>query len=102
MGNFLKQAKKAQAQIAKIQEELAEKTVEVSSGGGMVTAMVNGRGELLSLRIEKEVIDPDDSEMLQDLIVAAVNEAVRKSQELMQEEMGKLTEGLGINVPGLF
>ena len=102
MGNLLKQAKKAQAQIAKVQEELAQKTLEVSSGGGMVTALVNGRGELLSLRIEKDVIDPDDPEMLQDLIVAAVNEAVRKSQEMMQEEMGNITQGMGLNIPGLF
>jgi len=101
MGNLLKQAKRAQAQIAKIQEELANKTVEASSGGGMVTVLVNGRGELLSLKIEKEVIDPSDPEMLQDLIVAAVNEASRKAQEMMQEEMGRLTQGLGLNIPGL-
>jgi DNA-binding YbaB/EbfC family protein len=102
MGNILKQAKKAQAQIAKIQEELSNKKVEASSGGGMVIVQANGRGEILSIRIEKEVIDPSDPEMLQDLIVAAVNEALRKAQEMMQEEMGKLTQGLGINIPGLF
>ena len=102
MGNLLKQAKKAQAQMAKIQEELARKTVEASAGGGMVTAVVNGRNELLSIKIEKEVIDPNDPEMLQDLIVAAVNEALNKSQEMMQEEMAKLTQGLGLNLPGLF
>lgn len=102
MGNLLKQAQKAQAQIARIQEELATRTVEASSGGGMVIVQANGRGEILSIKIEKEVIDPTDPDMLQDLIVAAVNEALRKAQEMMQEEMGKLTQGLGINIPGLF
>ena len=83
----------------KVQEELASKTVEASAGGGMVTAVVNGKFELISLRIEKEVVDPDDIEMLQDLIVAAVNEGVRKAQEMTASEMSKVTGGL--NIPGL-
>jgi len=98
-GNILKQAQQMQARMMKLQEELAAKTVEASSGGGMVTAVVNGKHELLSLRIEKNVVNPEDVEMLQDLIVAAVNEAVRKAMEMAQAEMSKLTGGL--NIPGL-
>jgi len=84
-----------------IQEELATKTVEATSGGGMVTAVVNGRHELVALTIERDVVDPGDIEMLQDLIVAAVNEGVRKAQEMAQEEMGRVTGGLNLNIPGL-
>ena len=101
-GNMMKQIKLLQQKMQKIQEELAEKTVEGSAGGGMVTAVVNGKQELLGIKIDKEVVDPDDVEMLQDLIVAAVNQALKKSQEMMNEEMSKLTGGLGINIPGLF
>ena len=101
-GNMMKQIKLLQQKMQKIQEELAEKTVEGSAGGGMVTAVVNGKQELLEIKIDKEVVDPDDVEMLQDLIVAAVNQALKKSQEMMNEEMSKLTGGLGINIPGLF
>jgi len=82
-----------------MQEKLAAKTVEATAGGGMITAVVNGKYELVSLKIEREVVDPEDIEMLQDLIVAAVNEGVRKSQEMAQEEMAKVTGGL--NIPGL-
>ncbi len=96
---MIKQAQKMQARLAKIQEEMAEKTVEASAGGGMVTVTVNGRQEVLSIRIEKEVVDPDDVEMLQDLVVAAVNEALKKAQEMMAEEMAKITGGL--QIPGL-
>lgn len=99
LGNIVRQAQKMQAQMQKVQEELAGKTVEASSGGGMVKAVVNGKQELLSVKIEPEVINPSDAEMLQDLIVAAVNEAIKRSQAMMSEEMGKLTSGLG--VPGL-
>jgi len=88
-----------QAKMMKLQEELASRTVEASAGGGMVTAVVNGKHELVSLKIEKDVVNPDDVEMLQDLIVAAVNEAVRKAQEMAQAEMAKLTGGL--QIPGL-
>lgn len=99
LGNIVRQAQKMQAQMQQIQEEMANKTVEASSGGGMVKAVVNGRQELLSIKIEPEVVNPSDVEMLQDLIVAAVNEGIKRSQAMMSEEMGKVTGGLG--VPGL-
>ena len=103
MGNLLKQAQQFQAKMAKLQEELGERTVEASSGGGMITVVANGRQEILSVKIDPEVIDPNDSEMLQDLILAAVNDALTKARNMMQEEMGKLTHGLNIpNMPGLF
>lgn len=100
MGDIMKMAQQAQKQMAKVQEELADKHVEAGSGGGMVMAVVNGKQELISIRIEKDAVDPEDVEMLQDLIVAAVNEALRKAQELMTSEMQKVTGGL--NIPGLF
>lgn len=100
MGNIMKQAQQMQEKMAQMQEELAEKTVEASAGGGMVTAVVNGKQNLVSLNIEKDVVDPEDVEMLQDLVLAAINEALKKSQEMMQEEMSKVTGGL--NMPGLF
>ena len=99
IGSLMKQAQKMQAQIAKVQEELAGKTIEASSGGGMVSVVVNGKQEVVSIKIEPEVIDANDKEMLQDLVVAAVNEALRKSQEMVSEEMGKITGGL--QIPGL-
>ena len=99
LGSIMKQAQKMQAQIAKVQEELAEKTVEASAGGGMVTVVVNGKQEVLTISIEPEVIDASDKEMLQDLVVAAVNEGLRKSQEMVSEEMKKITGGL--QIPGL-
>ncbi len=102
MGNLLKQAQKFQSKIAQLQEELGDRTVETSSGGGMVTVVVNGRQELLSVRIDPEVIDSDDPEMLQDLILAAVNDGLSKAKNMLNEEMGKLTKGLNIpNIPGL-
>lgn len=100
MTSIMKQAQKLQAQIGRIQEEMAEKTTEASSGGGMVTVVITGKQEVLSVRIDPEVVNPQDVEMLQDLIVAAVNEATRKSQEMVAEEMKKITGGL--NIPGLF
>jgi nucleoid-associated protein EbfC len=93
-----------QEKMAKIQEELSLKTVESSSGGGMVTAVVNGRQELVQLKIDRQVIDPEDVEMLQDLVLAAVNDALRKSQELAAGEMSKVAGGLnipGLKIPGL-
>ena len=99
MGQLMKQAQQMQAKMAKIQEELGEKTVEASAGGGMVSVIANGRQEIVSLKIEPEVIDPDDQEMLHDLILAAVNDALNKAREMMNEEMGKLTKGF--NLPGL-
>jgi DNA-binding YbaB/EbfC family protein len=100
MNNLLKQAQKLQKQIEETKEEIEKKTVEASSGGGAVTAVVNGKKELIDIQIKKEVVDPDDVEMLQDLIVAAINEAINKANEMMESEMAKVTGGL--NVPGLF
>jgi len=88
-----------QERIASIQAELASKTVEATAGGGMVTVVVNGKFEILSIRIDKEVVNPEDVDMLQDLIVAAVNEGIRKAQELATAEMSKITGGF--NIPGL-
>ena len=99
MGKIMKQAQQMQSKMMRVQEELEAKTVEATSGGGMVTAVVNGKYELISLKIEKDVVDPEDIEMLQDLIVAAINEGVRKAQGMAQEEMSKITGGL--NSPGL-
>ncbi len=99
MGNLMKQAKKLQEEFAKKQAEIAEMKIDASSGGGMVTAIVSGQGELLNLRIEKEVVDPDDVEMLVDLIVAAVQEAQKKAQEAAQEKLGPLAQGM--NLPGM-
>ena len=103
MGNILKQAQQFQARMAKLQEELGDKTVEASAGGGMVTVVVNGRKELVSVKIDPEVVDPEDTEMLQDLILAAVNEGLARAKGMVNEEMGKLTKGLNLpNIPGLF
>ena len=100
MGDLMRQAEKLQGQIQKMQDDLAERTVEASSGGGMVTVVANGKQDIVSIRIDPEVVSKDDVEMLQDLIVAAVNEARKRSQELMAAEIGKITGGMGI--PGLF
>ena len=97
--DLMKQAQRMQQEMMRIQQELATKTVEASSGGGMVTVVVNGRQELVSISVEPSVIDPDDVEMLQDLIMAAVNEGLAKSQDMVKEEMAKVTGGLSI--PGL-
>lgn len=99
-GNILKQAQQMHAKISQLQEEMAGRTVEISSGGGMVNIVMNGKLEVISLRIDPEVVNQEDIEMLQDLIAAAVNEAIRKSQEIMAEEMKKITGG--VNIPGLF
>jgi hypothetical protein len=99
MGNMMKQAQQLQARMLKMQEELAGKTVEAAAGGGMVRVVANGRQQIVSIRIEKEVVNPDDVDMLQDLILAAVNDALTRSQEMVASEMGKLTGGL--NIPGL-
>lgn len=103
MGNInkmMKQAQKMQKQMAKIQGELENKEVEATSGGGMVKVVCSGKQEIKSIEIDPEAVDPDDVEMLQDLVLAAVNEAIRKSQDMVQDEMGKITGGL--NIPGLF
>lgn len=102
LGNLMRQAQKMQEKMAEVQKELAKKTCEASSGGGMVTATVNGSQEVVSLKIDKSVVDPNDIDMLQDLIVAAVNEGLRRSKQMVSDEMSKLTAGLGMNIPGLF
>jgi hypothetical protein len=99
MGDVMKQAQKLQTKMLRLQEEMAGKTVEATSGGGMVKVVANGRQQVVSIQIEKEVVDPEDVEMLQDLILAAVNDALLKSQEMVSQEMSKLTGGL--NIPGL-
>jgi DNA-binding YbaB/EbfC family protein len=98
LGNIMRQAQQLQAKMLKVQEEMAARTVEASAGGGMVTAVANGRQELVSIRIEKEAVNPEDVEMLQDLVLAAANAALKKAQEMVSEEMKKLTGGL--NIPG--
>jgi len=101
MGNLLKQAQKMQKDMAKLQEELEQKTVEATVGGGAVTVVVSGKKELKEINIKPEVVDPDDVEMLQDLIIAAVNEAMRKADDMVSSEMSKITGGFG-GLPGLF
>ena len=96
---MMKQAQQLQSKMLKLQEEMAKKTVETTSGGGMVKVVANGRQQVVSIQIEKEVVDPDDLEMLQDLILAAINDALIKSQEMVSGEMSKLTGGM--NIPGL-
>lgn len=100
MGNMLKQAQKLQEEMAKAQEELKTKTVEASVGGGAVQVVVSGKMELIELKIKPEAVDPEDVEMLEDMIKAAVNEGFRKVEEMTASEMGKLTGGL--KIPGLF
>jgi len=99
LGNIMKQAKKMQEKMTRLQQELETKTVEAQAGGGMVKVVVNGKFEVVSLKIEKDVVNSDDVEMLQDLIAAAVNEGIRKAQEMSAAEMGKITGGLSI--PGM-
>ena len=99
MGNMMKQAQKLQSKIFKLQEELADRTVETTVGGGMVKAVANGKQELLSIKIDPEVVDPSDVQMLEDLITAAVNDVLKKSQEMVSQEMTKLTGGF--NIPGV-
>lgn len=100
LGNIMKQAQQMQQKIGRIQQELEGREVEATAGGGMVTAVITGKMQLVSLKIEKAVVDPEDVEMLQDLVTAAVNEALKKSQEMMQQEMAKVTGGMSL--PGLF
>ncbi|GIW48831.1 MAG: YbaB/EbfC family nucleoid-associated protein [Caloramator sp.] len=100
MNNLLKQAQKLQKQIEEMRAKLEQETVEATVGGGKVKAVANGKKEIVDIVIDREVVDPDDVEMLQDLVLAAVNEALKKAEEMMANEMGKLTGGL--NMPGLF
>ena len=98
-GNMMKEAQKLQQQMMAMQEEVAKRKVEATAGGGMVTVEANGKQELVSIRIDPEVINKDDAQMLEDLVLAACNEALRKSRELVQQELGKLTGGL--KIPGM-
>jgi len=99
LGDLMKQAQKMQQEMGKIQEESKKKTVEASAGGGMVVVVANGAQEIISIKIEKDVVNPEDIEMLQDLVMAAVNEALRRAQQMVSEDMGKLTGGM--NIPGM-
>lgn len=100
MNNLMKQAQKMQKDMEKLQEELGQKTVEASVGGGAVTVTVSGKKEVQQVKINPDVVDPDDVEMLEDLVLTAVNEALRKAEEMIAAETGKITGGL--NLPGLF
>ncbi len=100
MNKMMKQVQKMQADMAKKQEELASRTVEATAGGEMIKVVANGKQEVLSIQINPEAVDPEDVELLQDLVLAAVNEALKASQEMVNDEMGKLTGGL--KIPGLF
>jgi DNA-binding YbaB/EbfC family protein len=100
MGKLLKQAQQMQAKMAQMQAELAEKTVEASAGGGMVKVVMNGRHEVVSVAIDPEVVDPQDVEMLEDLVAAAVTEAANRVEEMTKEGMSSITGGMGL--PGMF
>jgi len=99
MGKMMKQAQQLQNKMMKMQDELGDQTVEGTAGGGMIKAVANGKQQIVSIAIEKEVVDPEDVEMLQDLVLAAVNDALNRSQEMVSGEMSKLTGGM--NIPGL-
>ena len=98
-GNMMKEAQRLQQQMAALQEEVGKRTVEATAGGGMVTVVANGKQEIVSIKIDPEVVSKDDVQMLEDLVLAASNEALRKSRELVQQELGTLTGGL--KIPGL-
>lgn len=100
VSNVVKQAQKMQEQMTKIQAEVEEKTVEAVAGGGMIKVVANGKKEILSIKIAPEAVDPDDTETLEDLVMVAVNDAIRKADDMMSEAMEALTGGL--NIPGLF
>ncbi|MFW6030068.1 MAG: YbaB/EbfC family nucleoid-associated protein [Halanaerobiales bacterium] len=99
MNKLMKQAKEMQAKMSKMQNELEEKTVETTAGGGAVKVVVNGKQEVLDLEIDPDAVDPEDVEMLEDMILAAVNEGMRKVQDMVDEKMGKVTGGM--NIPGM-
>ncbi len=100
LGDMMRQAQALQEKMAKVQEEVGGKTVEAASGGGMVTVVANGRQEIISIKMDPQAVNPQDIEMLQDLVLAAINEALKKSKELMADEMKGLTGG--VNIPGMF
>lgn len=99
MGNMLKKAQELQQKMAKLQEELGEKTVEASSGGGMVAVVANGKQEIVSIKIDPEVVDAKDVEMLEDLVLAAINDALYQAKQMVSEEMSQLTGG--VKIPGI-
>lgn len=103
MNKMMKQVQQMQAKMAKLQEELEQRTVEATSGGGVVRVVANGKNEIMEIEIKPEVLDPDDPEMVQDLVLAATNEALRKAQDMVSEEMAKITGGLKLpGMPGMF
>ena len=99
MGNLLKTAQKLQERMAKLQEELGERNIEASAGGGMVTVVASGKQDIVSIKIDPEVVDADDVEMLQDLVLAAVNDALSQAKQMVNDEMSKLTGG--VSIPGM-
>lgn len=100
MGNMMKQVQKMQKQMEKAQEELKDKTVQGTAGGGMVTITANGQKQILDIQIKPEAVDPDDIDMLQDLVLAAMNDTLKQVDELVSKDMGKFTGGM--NIPGMF
>ncbi|RAL20345.1 YbaB/EbfC family nucleoid-associated protein [Lujinxingia litoralis] len=100
MNSLVRQAQKMQSRITKVQEEIGNKTIEASTGGGMVTAVVNGKQELLQIKINPDVVDPADVEVLEEMVLGAVNQAMEMAGEMMNSEIEKITGGL--NIPGLF
>ncbi|MFP5223411.1 MAG: YbaB/EbfC family nucleoid-associated protein [Acidobacteriota bacterium] len=100
MGDMMRQAQMMQKKMQQIQEDLKTRTVEATAGGGMITVVATGSQEIVSIKIDKTVVDPEDVDMLQDLVLAAVNDALKKSRDMQQNEMGALTGGL--KIPGLF
>ena len=99
-GDMMRKMQKMQEDVAKAQQEVEESVIETKSGGGMVTVKMSGKKELISVKLEKEVVDPDDIEMLEDLIIAAVNEASKQVDSLLEEKMNAATGGLGMGLPG--
>lgn len=99
MNNMMKKVQKMQQEMAKAQQEIEEKEFSSTAGGGVIEAVVNGKKEVLKIKIDEDVVDPEDTEMLEDLVVAAVNDALKKADQHTQKEMGKLTGN--INIPGL-
>ncbi|MCF8010158.1 MAG: YbaB/EbfC family nucleoid-associated protein [Clostridiales bacterium] len=100
MSKMMKQVQKMQSDMAKMQEELAKRTLESTAGGGAVKVVANGKQEIVSIEIQPEAVDPEDVEMLQDLILSAVNDALKQAQDMANQEMNKITGGM--NIPGLF